>query len=78
MGCEYCNRTIRHAGSCPLYSPMAVLPKCVICDDAIYIGERYLRNDDGEYAHVDCLWTTEELTKFLGYKVEEMEEDYDI
>lgn len=73
MSCEYCNHTLGHASSCPLYSPARFRPRCAICDDAIYDGERYIENDDGEYAHVDCLWRTEELAKFLGACIQEMD-----
>lgn len=73
MSCEYCNRILGHASNCPLYYPMPFQPKCVICDDAIYDGEKYIENNDGEYAHVDCLGRAEELAAFLGVCIKEMD-----
>lgn len=77
MACEYCRRSKGHDFRCPNY--ISPKPKyiCKICEDAIQNGEEYIVNDDGEYAHWDCVWCGRELVKFLGYEVKEMEETDD-
>ena len=47
---------------------------CSICQEGIYNGEEYIENDDGEYAHWDCIDYGRDLVKWLGYEIKEMEE----
>ena len=39
-----------------------------------YNGEEYIVNDDGAYAHWDCIDYGRDLVKWLGYEIKEMEE----
>ena len=60
---------------CPNYIP----PKASHCgsigNEGIYGGEEYIENDDGEYAHWDCVDYGRDLAKFLGYEIKTMEEE---
>ena len=47
---------------------------CVICGEGIQIGEEYIVNSINEYAHFDCVDYPRDLVKFLGYKIDYMEE----
>ena len=75
MRCEICGQLGRHDHRCPNY----IVPKshyyCSICGDGIYSGDEYIKNDYGKYAHLSCVDCTNELIKFLGYKIEIMEEN---
>lgn len=50
---------------------------CVICGDGIQIGEEYIVNSINEYAHFDCVDYSRDLVKFLGYKIDYMEDEDD-
>ena len=41
----------------------------------VYNGEEYIRNDDGDYAHWECITGKKDLAEWLGYEIEIMEED---
>lgn len=75
FGCEYCHRTGSHHTQCPNYEPPTSNHKCSKCGENILIGEEYIVNDDGEYAHLDCVDYAKDLAKFLGYDVKGMEDD---
>ena len=75
MVCEYCHGEGWHHPRCPLYIPPKATHYCSICGEGIYDGEEYIVNDDGEYAHWDCVDDGRDLAKFLGYKVKEMNEE---
>ena len=47
---------------------------CSICDEGIQSGENYIVNDDGDYAHWECVDYAKDLAKFLGYEIKEMED----
>ena len=72
MPCIYCGQYGTHHPRCPLYIPPKATHYCSICGEGIYDGEEYIVNDDGEYAHWDCVYYGRDLAKFLGYKVKEM------
>ena len=80
MPCEYCHQYINHHPRCPLYEPPKATHYCSICEEGIYDGEEYIENDCGEYAHLECVDTGRDMAKFLGYKVETLEEfdEYDL
>lgn len=73
MPCEYCGQYGTHYSRCPLYEPRAT-HYCSICDEGIYDGEEYIKNDIGEYAHWECVDYGRDLAKFLGYEIKTMEE----
>ena len=47
---------------------------CSICNEGIYNGEEYIENDEGKYAHLECVDYGRDLAKFLGYEIKTMEE----
>ena len=68
MACEYCLRIDGHVCGCPNYEPPKTHMYCESCGEGIYDSEEYIENDDGEYAHYDCL-SGRDLVKFFGYEV---------
>ena len=60
---------------CPNYIPPKAFHYCPICNEGIYGGEEYIENDDGEYAHWECVDYGKDLAKFLGYEIKIMDED---
>lgn len=77
MACEFCRRETEHDFRCPYYVSPNNGYYCSICKEPILNGEEYIRNDGGDYAHLDCVWYGRELAKFLGVKIKEMMEDTD-
>ena len=75
MPCEYCHQYITHHPRCPLCEPPRATHYCSICDEGIYDGEEYIENDDGDYAHWDCVDYKRDLAKFLGYEIKEMDDE---
>ena len=73
--CSICGQTPCVA-RCPNYIPKKVKHYCSICSNGILDGEEYIENDDGEYAHWECVDYTRDLVKFLGYEIKEMEDNY--
>ena len=57
MQCDVCGRINGHLRGCPEYEDEEIKPNhyCSICDEGIYGGEEYIENDDGEYAHWECI-----------------------
>lgn len=74
MSCTYCLQ-IPHHPRCPLAAEPQPYCYCSICGHGIYDGEEYVRNDDGEFVHLDCL-TVREMVEFLGHKVEIVDSDF--
>lgn len=74
MSCRYCKSTINHLRGCPLYTGKKSSYYCSICGEGIYDGEEYIENDDGDFAHLDCL-SVREMVEFLGYKTKTMESE---
>lgn len=72
--CNYCLMSICPP-CCPNYDEQKPILYCHFCGEGIYVGDKYIKNDDGEYAHWDCLDYTGDLVKFLGYEIKTMEND---
>ncbi len=60
--------------ACPNYIPPKTSHHCSVCQEGIYTGETYIENDFGEYIHEECIKSVSQLLKWLGYKIEIMEE----
>ena len=75
MPCEYCGQYITHHPRCPLYELPKASHYCSICGNGIYNGEEYIRNDDGDYAHWECIYGKNDLAEWLNYEIGIMEED---
>ena len=75
MACEYCHQYISHNPRCPLYKPPRTSHYCSICQEGILNGEEYIENDDSEYAHWDCVDYGRDLVKWLGYEINEMDDE---
>lgn len=77
MPCEYCLQIGgKHDYRCPLAPEPKFKHYCSICTEGICDGEEYIRNDDGEYAHLDCS-NEKQIVEFLGYEVKIMENEND-
>ena len=74
MACEYCLRSFGHDYRCPNYVSSRASHYCSVCDEGIYNGEEYIVNDDGDYAHWECISYGRDLVKFLGYKIQKIED----
>lgn len=74
MQCDVCGRINGHLRGCPEYEDIKPNHYCSICKEGIQIGEEYIENDDGEYAHWECVDYARDLAKFLGYEIKEMED----
>lgn len=74
MACEYCLQIGgKHNYRCPNYKPQKSNHNCSECGENILVGEEYIVNDNGDYAHFECVDYARDLLKFLGYKIKEME-----
>ena len=73
MACEYCNGNGWHHPRCPLYESPKTAHCCSVCNEGIYDGEEYIVNEDGDYAHWDCVSYGKDLVKFLDYEIKTME-----
>lgn len=74
FGCKYCHTlTNEHHPQCPSFRPVKSKYKCIKCGDNILIGEEYIVNDNGDYAHYECVDYAKDMAKFLGFQVKEME-----
>lgn len=71
--CEICKKNPCHP-RCPNYVPIKSNYYCSICNDRIYEGQKYIENENGEYAHWDCIEYLNDLVDFLGVLIEEMED----
>lgn len=72
MPCEFCGQYIEHHPRCPLYEKEKFDYNCSICGCGIYEGEEYLENNDGKFAHLNCIDTNRELLEFIEYEVKVM------
>ena len=78
MVCSYCRKINgKHDSRCPLADEFKSKYYCSICKDGIFNGEEYVVNDDGYYAHFECVDIARDLAKFLGYEIKEMEDTND-
>ncbi len=72
--CELCRKTPCDT-RCPNYvSPLAE-HYCSICNEGIYTGEEYIKNDNGDYVHYECISGTRDLLNWLGINVCLMNEE---
>lgn len=78
MACEFCRQLDGHDFRCPNYVPPNNGYHCSVCKEPILNGEEYIKNDDSDYAHWDCVCYGRELVKFLGYKIKRMEDEDDL
>lgn len=62
--CEICH-FIPCLTLCPNYQPI-VKHYCSICDEGISNGEEYIVNDNGDYAHWECIDDRYDLLDWLG------------
>lgn len=75
--CEICHDVSRHKRGCPYYKPTSPLRCCSICEDVIETGDKYIQNQDGEFAHLHCFYDADELASWFGINIQIMEdEDY--
>ena len=72
--CKRCFKGCIHT-QCPNYELPKASHYCSICDEGIYPEEEYIENDNGEYAHLECVDGGYEMATFLGYKIKIDEED---
>lgn len=77
MSCEFCRGIGTHDFRCPNYIPVTSSYICSECGNNILVGEEYIINDNGQYAHWECVNYARELAQFLGYDIKEMEGDED-
>lgn len=63
--------------SCPNYIPQKSAYYCSTCGESILTGEEYIKNEDGEYRHIDCFCGMRDLLEWLGYEVKTMEDTYE-
>lgn len=75
MACEICMKIGNHDPKCPNYHIPKAKHYCSACGQGIYNGEEYIRNQNDEYRHYDCFRGLMDLLKWLGYKIEIMEEE---
>lgn len=71
--CRVCLQNPCHQ-QCPNYIPPKCKYRCSICSDGILEGEEYIRNNDFEYAHLECFLRMKDLAEWLGYDVRVMED----
>ena len=72
--CNVCRKNPCHP-QCPNYIPPKTYHYCSICQEGIYNGEEDIEDDDGEYAHWECIDYGRDLVRFLGYEIKTMEEE---
>ena len=72
--CEICRSYPCHP-RCQNYIPPKASYCCSICNEGILNGEEYIENDDGEYAHWECVDYGRDLARFLGYEIKEMDDE---
>ena len=61
------------------FAPNYVSPSteyyCSICNEGIYTGEEYIKNDNGDYVHYECISGIRDLLNLLGINVCIMNEE---
>ena len=65
--CELCRKTPCDT-RCPNYVSPSTEYYCSICNEGIYTGEEYIKNDNGDYVHYECISGIRDpfFTKVLG------------
>lgn len=74
--CNYCLMSKCPPG-CPNYEPPKASYYCDVCGESIYDGDKYIINDNGEYAHWECVDYAIDLVKFLDYEIKTMRTNND-
>ena len=71
MQCDVCGRINGHLRGCPEYEDEEIKPNhyCSICEEGILDGEEYIENDDGEYAHWECVDGKFSLADWLKIRI---------
>lgn len=69
MKCADCRLSVC-SSSCPDYVPPIADYYCAACGEGIYPGEEYVKNEDNDFIHYECIGGIRELLDFLGYEVE--------
>lgn len=77
MLCSECGGVLFHNSMCPYAPKIKSNYHCSICKDGIFNGEEYVENDNGDYAHFECVYSGRDLAKFLGVEIKEMDGDND-
>lgn len=72
--CPYCHGVGYHKLGCPEYEPAQSSYVCCECNERINIGDEYIKNDNNEYMHYDCIPEDRQFVEWLGYEIKEMEE----
>lgn len=57
--------------SCPNYIPPKSVHHCIICNEGIIEGEKYIENLAGECVHFDCVPGLRWLLSWLGNEIKE-------
>lgn len=70
--CEICRKDSCDF-RCPNYEKRKSDYYCSICGEGIISGEEYVRNENGDYVHEDCIPGCRWLLRWLGYDIEIME-----
>lgn len=73
--CQYCKQ-LYCPPRCPNFIPPKSSHSCSICGEGIYDGEEYIKNDNGEYRHLECFYGIKDLLEWLGYEIKTMD-NYD-
>lgn len=73
MACTGCHM-VYCPPDCPNYIPKKCNYYCSICENGIFSGEEYIRNNNGEYAHWECIDYKKDLADWLGCEIKIMEE----
>lgn len=77
MVCEYCKGINSHDCRCPSCESPKSNHNCYECGENILFGEEYIVNDNGDYAHLECVDYVRDLARFLGYEIKEMKNEND-
>lgn len=77
MSCDICGMLIKHHCRCPLYEPPKTSYYCSSCGEGIYPGDRYIKNQDGDYRHYECVYGMDDLLNWLNCTVDIMDDNYD-
>lgn len=70
--CEICRKNPCDF-RCPNYKKRKSDYYCSICGEGIISGEEYVRNENDDYVHEDCIPGCLWLLRWLGYDIEIME-----
>lgn len=73
--CEICGSLWKHHSRCPYYKETRASCYCSVCGQGICNDEEYVRNDNGEYVHYDCIQGIRWLLDWLDRDVEIMDEE---